>query len=88
VLDRLVNDSSFSQWASGSDLASAILLGPKVVFEHWSSGQKIVVQIAARLVAHITPRSLVLIDEPETHLHQPLIAALMHTVLAPAVWDV
>lgn len=79
-LDRLVKDSSFSPWERGSDLASALELSPKVEFEHWSSGQKIVVQIVASLVAHVTARSLVLIDEPETHLHPPLIAALMHSV--------
>ena len=79
-LNRLVKDSTFSQWNSGDDLAAAILLSPKVIFEQWSSGQKIVVQVVARLVAHTTALSLVLIDEPETHLHPPLIAALMHAV--------
>jgi predicted ATP-dependent endonuclease of OLD family len=32
------------------------------------------------LLANIEPRSLVLFDEPETHLHPPLLAALMHSV--------
>ena len=34
----------------------------------------------ASLVAHATRKSLVLFDEPETHLHPPLVAALMHAV--------
>ncbi|MCA1494453.1 AAA family ATPase [Ensifer sp. NBAIM29] len=34
----------------------------------------------ASLVAHCTRKSIVLFDEPETHLHPPLIAALMHSV--------
>jgi ABC-type glutathione transport system ATPase component len=36
--------------------------------------------VAASLAAHIQSRSLVLFDEPETHLHPPLLAALMHTL--------
>jgi class 3 adenylate cyclase len=32
------------------------------------------------LVAHTVRRSLVLYDEPETHLHPPLIAALMKAI--------
>jgi predicted ATP-dependent endonuclease of OLD family len=34
----------------------------------------------ASLVAHTEPKSIVLIDEPETHLHPPLLAALMHAI--------
>jgi predicted ATP-binding protein involved in virulence len=37
-------------------------------------------QIVASLCAYITPRSLVVIDEPEMHLHPPLLAALMHAL--------
>lgn len=45
-----------------------------------STGHKITLLITAGLIAHIEPRSLVLIDEPETHLHPPLLAALMHSL--------
>jgi predicted ATPase len=45
-----------------------------------SSGHKIVLLTALGLLANIEPRSLVLFDEPETHLHPPLLAALMHSV--------
>jgi hypothetical protein len=36
--------------------------------------------VIASLVAYATRKSLVLFDEPETHLHPPLAAALMHAV--------
>lgn len=49
-------------------------------FLGWSTGHKIVMQIIINMVAYIVPRSLVLLDEPETHLHPPLLATLMHTV--------
>jgi hypothetical protein len=42
-----------------------------------SAGQKIVLNIVVQLAAHLRSRSLVLIDEPETHLHPSLLAALL-----------
>lgn len=50
------------------------------LFLKWSTGHKIVLHVVISLVANVKPRSLVLFDEPETHLHPPLMAALMHSV--------
>ena len=50
------------------------------LFLKWSTGHKIAVQILASLTAHTKARSLVLMDEPETHLHPPLLASLMQAV--------
>ena len=49
-------------------------------FISWSTGHKIVLHVIASLVVHSRPRSLVLYDEPETHLHPPLMAALIHAI--------
>jgi predicted ATPase len=49
-------------------------------FMSWSTGHKIVMHVIAFLVAHTERKSLVLFDEPEAHLHPPLLAALMHGV--------
>ncbi len=46
-------------------------------FKLLSSGHKISVNIIVQLAAALQQRSLVLIDEPEAHLHPPLLAALM-----------
>lgn len=46
-------------------------------FRQLSSGHKISVNTVVQLVAALQQRSLVLIDEPEAHLHPPLLAALM-----------
>ena len=80
ALQCAVADSSFSQWNNGADMAALLTLSAKAPFEQWSTGQKIVVQIIANLTAHAMPRSLILFDEPETHLHPPLVAGLMHAV--------
>jgi predicted ATPase len=49
-------------------------------FDQLSSGHKIVLHIIVQLCAYLEPRSLVLLDEPELHLHPPLIAALLRGV--------
>jgi hypothetical protein len=46
-------------------------------FDRLSSGHKIVVHLLTQLTASLQRRGLALIDEPETHLHPPLLAALM-----------
>ena len=46
-------------------------------FQRLSTGHKISVNIIVQLVGALQQESLVLIDEPESHLHPPLLAALM-----------
>ncbi|MFL9966592.1 AAA family ATPase [Paraburkholderia sediminicola] len=49
-------------------------------FIDWSTGHKIVIHAVCNLVAYVEKQALVLFDEPETHLHPPLLAALMHSL--------
>lgn len=55
-------------------------IGALEAFQRLSTGHKIVLNIVTQLAAHLKTRSLVLIDEPETHLHPPLMAALLRAV--------
>jgi predicted ATPase len=50
------------------------------LFTSLSSGHKIAMLIITRLVQLVTERTLVVIDEPETHLHPPFLAALLRAV--------
>lgn len=50
------------------------------LFAPLSSGHKIVLLAVTRLVQTVTERSLVLIDEPESHLHPPLLAAYIRAL--------
>ena len=50
------------------------------VFDSLSTGHKISLNIVVQLVSQLENKSLVLIDEPESHLHPPLLAALMKGV--------
>jgi ABC-type cobalamin/Fe3+-siderophores transport system ATPase subunit len=47
------------------------------IFKRASSGHKIVLLSITRLVQTVSERTLVLIDEPEAHLHPPLQAAFI-----------
>jgi hypothetical protein len=42
-----------------------------------SSGHKLLLLILARVLAHIRPGSILLFDEPETHLHPQLLSGMM-----------
>lgn len=77
ALEPLLRDPSFNDL---KERTLEELLGddPRKAFLNWSTGHKIVMHVMASLAAHIQPRSLVLFDEPETHLHPPLLASLMH----------
>lgn len=78
ALQPLLGDPSFADLRDGVD----DLFKPRArsVFLAWSTGHKIALHVVASLVANARPRALVLFDEPEAHLHPPLMAALMHSV--------
>lgn len=49
-------------------------------FTNMSSGHKIVLLTITRIIELVEEQSLVLLDEPETHLHPPLLSALMRAI--------
>ncbi len=49
-------------------------------FKLLSSGHQVVLLTVTSLVAHVEERTLVLLDEPEAHLHPPLLSALIRTL--------
>ncbi|MFB8235584.1 AAA family ATPase [Kitasatospora purpeofusca] len=50
------------------------------LFRTLSSGHKVVLLTITRLVELVGERTLVIIDEPETHLHPPLLSALIRSI--------
>ncbi|GJD40342.1 hypothetical protein OICFNHDK_2811 [Methylobacterium bullatum] len=80
ALEPLFADPSFSELRDQISRLTGTSKGARAVFLSWSTGHKIALHVVASLVAHARPRSLVLFDEPEAHLHPPLMAALMHSV--------
>ncbi|HEY4135524.1 MAG TPA: AAA family ATPase [Alphaproteobacteria bacterium] len=52
----------------------------KALFGKLSSGHKIVLLTVTRLVETVEERTLVLLDEPEAHLHPPLLSAFIRVL--------
>jgi ABC-type transport system involved in cytochrome c biogenesis ATPase subunit len=84
ALQMLSSDPIFDTY--GSRLLSAASSGERGVnraielFSLLSSGHKIVLLTITRLVESVDEGSLVLLDEPEAHLHPPLLSALIRTL--------
>ena len=52
----------------------------KAVFRRLSSGHKVVLLVITSCVAEIEERSILFLDEPENHLHPPLLSALIRAL--------
>jgi ABC-type cobalamin/Fe3+-siderophores transport system ATPase subunit len=52
----------------------------KKLFLSLSSGHKIIILILTRLIEKVAEKTLVLIDEPESHLHPPLLSSFMNAI--------
>lgn len=55
------------------------------IFGEMSSGHQIVILTMTRLVELVEERTLIMLDEPETHLHPPLLSALVRCISDLAV---
>lgn len=76
ALDTLRSDPGLADLIGEAAGASTSFDG----FPSLSSGHKIVLLTIARLVENVSDRSLVIIDEPETHLHPPLLGSLIRAI--------
>lgn len=90
--DRVaIFDSAIKQLFEDPSLAAITRLGRvrtdkglntrlAAIFPGLSTGHKAILNIVASLCLRLNPNSLVLMDEPEAHLHPPLIASLLRVV--------
>lgn len=85
AIKRLQSDDNFSSMNLYSLAESNVDM--KVVFEKarsifrcMSSGHAIVLLTITKLIITVKQKSLVLIDEPEGHLHPPLLSAFIHSL--------
>ena len=75
--DPLFRDAEISVGADPSSVADG---EAPALFEGLSSGHKIVLLAMTHLADRVAERTLVLIDEPETHLHPPLLSAFIRAL--------
>ncbi|QNK89825.1 ATP-binding protein [Sporosarcina sp. resist] len=52
----------------------------KQIFNELSSGHKIILLTITRLIEKVDEKSLVILDEPESHLHPPLLSAFIRAL--------
>lgn len=50
------------------------------IFSKMSSGHKIILLTITKLIVHLQEKSLVIMDEPESHLHPPLLSAFIRAL--------
>lgn len=78
AIERLASDENFADMELGrllgADRAQGLALARNLV-SRMSSGHSIVLLTITKLVETVEEKTLVLIDEPESHLHPPLLAA-------------
>ena len=52
----------------------------RAVFKRLSSGHQVIMLTLVQLIAYLTERTFVILDEPENHLHPPLLAAFIRAL--------
>lgn len=81
VLDLLKSDALFSdvveRMLEAGHAPDEVRGEARRIFGELSSGHKIVLLTLTRLIETVEEATLVLIDEPESHLHPPLLAAFI-----------
>lgn len=80
--DELQEDEGVMEGPSGQEPDEDKLLKRRAqkFFHRLSSGHKIVLLTLTRLVETVEERTLVLLDEPEAHLHPPLLSAFVRAL--------
>ncbi|RNJ49073.1 AAA family ATPase [Methylocystis hirsuta] len=78
--DPIFRDAEVSALARGSIESDDLKLEARKLFKKLSSGHKIVLLTITRLVETVEEKTLVLLDEPEAHLHPPLLAAFIRAL--------
>ena len=76
LFDKLFNLTVFDDVSNKKDVVGEILQS----FNELSSGQKFIFATTIQLASCITRNSLILIDEPENHLHPPLLSLFINVL--------
>lgn len=78
--DPIFRDADVSALARADDDSDEVKAAARKIFRNLSSGHKIVLLTITRLVETVEEKTLVLLDEPEAHLHPPLLSAFVRAL--------
>lgn len=78
--DPIFRDADFSSLARSDRELKKVKNSARQLFKNLSSGHKIVLLTITRLVETVEEKTFVLLDEPEAHLHPPLLAAFIRAL--------
>lgn len=78
--DPIFRDAEVAQLADPAIPDSELRTRASTLYRKLSSGHKIVLLTMTKLVETVEERSLVLMDEPEAHLHPPLLSAFVRAL--------
>lgn len=78
--DPIFADTGMGDLVASDESVDRLLEEVGATFRGLSSGHKIVLLTITRLVETVEEKSLVLLDEPEAHLHPPLLSAFVRSL--------
>ncbi|MBV4396122.1 ATP-binding protein [Advenella alkanexedens] len=78
--DPIFRDAGVSSLARSTSGLQEIKTEARRLFKNLSSGHKIVLLTITRLIETVEEKTLVLLDEPEAHLHPPLLSAFVRAL--------
>lgn len=78
--DPIFRDADVSALARSDEDSEEVKAEARRLFKNLSSGHKIVLLTITRLVETVEEKTLVLLDEPEAHLHPPLLSAFVRAL--------
>lgn len=78
--DPIFRDAEVASLARSGVEPDALKVEARKLFKNLSSGHKIVLLTITRLVETVEEKTLVLLDEPEAHLHPPLLSAFVRAL--------
>ena len=77
--DPLFREQGLAALTEDDDVDAALARAEEI-YEKLSSGHKVVLLTISKLVQYVDENTLVLIDEPEAHLHPPLLSAFVRSL--------
>lgn len=80
IYKKTRSKSAENEQSDTKNFRDKYLLAITPFLQHMSSGHAIVLLTITRLVATVEEKTLVLLDEPESHLHPPLLSAFIRAL--------